>query len=122
MSQRSLRIAIIGAGPGGCLLGRLLHLANIQCTIFEAEESLDFRAQGGTLDLRTGLPALRAADVYDEYLKYSRFDGSALGVCDKNAKFYFHVGASKVGNPEMDRADLRGLLLRSLPDGMVRVS
>jgi 2-polyprenyl-6-methoxyphenol hydroxylase-like FAD-dependent oxidoreductase len=120
MPQFSPRIAIIGAGPGGCLLGRLLHLANLQCTIFEAEESLDFRSQGGTLDLRGGLEALRRAGVYDEYLKYSRFDGSAIGVCDKNAKFYFHVGASKVGNPEIDRAELRGLLLESLPEGMVR--
>lgn len=120
MSQSPPHIAVIGAGPAGCLLGRLLYLAGIQCTIFEAEESLDFRSQGGTLDLQSGLDALRAAGVYDEYMKYSRFAGSALGVCDKNATFYIKVGPSKYGNREIDRVDLRALLLRSLPDGMVR--
>lgn len=120
----SPRICIIGAGPAGCVLGRLLHLAGIECTIFEAEKSLDIRSQGGTLDLRLGIPALKAAGVYDEYLRFSRFDGSALTVCDKNGwkGFYMHMAASKHGNPEIDRADLRGLLLRSLPEGMVRWS
>jgi 2-polyprenyl-6-methoxyphenol hydroxylase-like FAD-dependent oxidoreductase len=124
MSQMSLRIGVIGAGPAGCILGRLLHLADIECTIFEAEESLDFRSQGGTLDLRLGLDALKAAGVHDEYLSFSRYDGSALTVCDKKGwkGFYIHMPASKHGNPEIDRAELRGLLLRSLPEGMVRWS
>lgn len=119
MSQPSPNIAIIGAGPAGCILGRLLHQANIQCTIFEAEESLDFRSQGGTLDLNSGLEAIKAANIYEEYLTYSRFDGSALGLYDKDAKFNIRMPASKYGNPEIDRAELRALLLRSLPDGMV---
>ena len=100
-SKPPFKIAIIGAGPAGCMLARLLHhLANIECTIFEAEESLDFRSQGGTLDFNAGLGALKAAGLYEEFLKFSRFDGSALGVCDKNAKFYIHFGATKAGNPE----------------------
>lgn len=124
MSRMSPRIGIVGAGPAGCILSLLLHLANIDCVIFEAEESLDFRSQGGTLDLRLGLDALKAAGVYDEYLSFSRYDGSALTVCDKNGwkGFYIHMPASKHGNPEIDRAELRGLLLRSLPAGMVRWS
>jgi 2-polyprenyl-6-methoxyphenol hydroxylase-like FAD-dependent oxidoreductase len=88
--------------------------------IFEAEESLDFRSQGGTLDLNSGLEAIKAASLYDEYLEYSRFDGSALGLYDKDAKFHMRIPASKYGNPEIDRVELRALLLRSLPDGMVR--
>jgi len=114
------KIAIIGAGPAGCMLGRLLSLAGIPCTIFESESSLDVRSQGGTLDLNAGLKAVKRAELWEEYLKFSRFDGSAIGVCDKNADFLFKAGASKVGNPEIDRVELRRLLLRSLPEGTVK--
>lgn len=83
------------------MLARLLHhLASIECTIFEAEDSLHFRSQGGTLDFSSGLGALKAAGLYEEFLRLSRFDGAALGVCDKHAKFYMRVGATKAGNPE----------------------
>lgn len=46
-----LKIAIIGAGPAGCLLARLLQMSNkeISLTIFESEGSINFRSQGGTL-------------------------------------------------------------------------
>ena len=116
------KIAIIGAGPAGCMLGRLLHLANIEATIFEAEASCNFRNQGGSLDLskKSGIAAIKAAGLFDEYLKFCRFDGSALGVCNKKAHFYFQIGASKHGNPEIDRSELRSLLANSLPEGMIR--
>ena len=116
------KIAIVGAGPAGCMLGRLLHNAGIKVTIFEGESSLDVRSQGGTLDLNSGLQAVKKAGLWDEYLQYSRFDGSAIGLCDKNATFFFKIGASKAGNPEIDRVELRRLLLRSLPDGAVKWS
>ncbi|KAL5116114.1 hypothetical protein ACEQ8H_006010 [Pleosporales sp. CAS-2024a] len=80
----SISIAIIGAGPGGCMLARLLHVHNITCTIFEAETGIDFRSQGGTLDLRTktGLHALKEAKLWDEFLKYARYDGEVQGGFD----------------------------------------
>lgn len=118
------KIAIIGAGPAGCMLARLLLLGNISATVFEGEASLDVRSQGGTLDLheQTGLAAIRAAGLDDEYLKYARYDGAAIGICDKNAKFYVRFGASSHGNPEIDRSELRSLLTRSLPEGTVKWS
>jgi 2-polyprenyl-6-methoxyphenol hydroxylase-like FAD-dependent oxidoreductase len=116
------KIAVIGAGPAGCMLARLLLLGNISATVFEGEASLDVRSQGGTLDLheKSGLAVIRAAGLYNEYLKYARYDGAALGICDKNAKFYIHFGASSHGNPEIDRSELRSLLTRSLPEGTVK--
>lgn len=118
----TFKIAIIGAGPSGCMLARLLHLANIEATIFEAEVSCNFRNQGGTLDLskKCGIAAIKAAGLYDKYVKLCRFDGSALGVCDKKAHCYFQIGASEYGNPEIDRSELRSLLANSLPEGMIR--
>lgn len=47
----SPRVAIVGAGPGGLVLARLLHLANVSFTLYEAEPSRTSREQGGSLDL-----------------------------------------------------------------------
>jgi 2-polyprenyl-6-methoxyphenol hydroxylase-like FAD-dependent oxidoreductase len=73
------RIAIIGAGPAGCTLARLLiHKGvNLDITIFEGEKALDARTQGGTLDLHTesGIAALRECGLHDEFVNLARFDG-----------------------------------------------
>lgn len=122
------RIAIIGAGPAGCTLARLLLLANVPVKIFEAETSLDMRDQGGTLDLHdsTGLTALKEAGLYDEFLKYARFDGDAVNVCDKKMVRYIHLRSTAEGSwfsprrPEIDRMRLRQLLLHSLPEDMIQ--
>ena len=74
----SLNVAIVGAGPAGCTLARLLQRskASIKVTVFEGEASLDARTQGGTLDLHTerGIAALKKAELYDEFLELARFD------------------------------------------------
>jgi 2-polyprenyl-6-methoxyphenol hydroxylase-like FAD-dependent oxidoreductase len=73
-------VAIIGAGPAGCTLARLIQCANapIDVTIFESDASLSARSQGGTLDLHTdtGLAALRKGELYAEFLKHARFEGN----------------------------------------------
>jgi 2-polyprenyl-6-methoxyphenol hydroxylase-like FAD-dependent oxidoreductase len=73
------KIAIIGAGPAGCTLARLLQVAEIpvEVTIFESDATPNVRSQGGTLDLHTdtGLAAMKKADLYNEFLKHARFDG-----------------------------------------------
>lgn len=120
------KIAIIGAGPAGCTLARLLLNASIPVTVFEGETSIDARAQGGTLDLHdaTGLKALKEAGLYDEFLKYARFDGEALSITDKNLKSYIRLRGSTAetsrGRPEIDRARLRQIQVESLPPDVIR--
>jgi 2-polyprenyl-6-methoxyphenol hydroxylase-like FAD-dependent oxidoreductase len=73
------KIAIIGAGPAGCTLAKLLLHAEtpVDLTLFEGEKSLDARTQGGTLDLHTesGIEALKRCGLHDEFLRLARFDG-----------------------------------------------
>lgn len=123
-----LKIAIIGAGPAGCMLARLLtrRSKDIDVTIFESEHDIDFRSQGGTLDLhvKTGQQALKEAGLYHEFLKYARFDSEAMAFADKNLLCYVKFGGNKqgstTGRPEIDRPQLRKLLYESLPDGIVQ--
>jgi len=122
------KIAIVGAGPAGCMLARLLtHRANnIDVIIFEGEESLDLRAQGGTLDLhvKTGQRALKEAGLYDAFLKYARFDGEAMSLADKNLLCYVKINGnsakSTTGRPEIDRPKLRQILFENLPEHTVK--
>lgn len=127
------KIAIVGAGPGGCMLARLLHESgsSIAVTIFEGEASFNYRSQGGTLDLRsgTGLEAIRKAGLWDEFQKYARYDGESLLVTDKNLTTWMRRSPRKDGNdgknhlqeaPEIDRKDLRRILMKSLPSDTVR--
>ncbi len=120
------KVAIIGAGPAGTTLARLLIRASIPVTIFEGESSMSVRAQGGTLDLHTstGLKALREAGLFEEYAQYARYDGEAMNLADKNLVSVIKVGGttetSSRGRPEIDRARLRQILVDSLPEGTIR--
>lgn len=122
------KIAIVGAGPAGCMLARLLTYRgqNISVTIFEGEDSINFRSQGGTLDLhtKTGQRALREAGLYDEFFKFARFDSEAITMADKNFLCYIKLNGNKdgstTGRPEIDRYQLRKLLYESLPQGIVQ--
>lgn len=119
-------IAIIGAGPAGCTLARLLIRASIHVTIFEGESSSGIRAQGGSLDLHTdtGLKALEEAGLMVEYEKYARYDGEAINLTDKNLKSFVKLGgttkATSRGRPEVDREKLRKILLESLPKDTIQ--
>ena len=45
------RIGVIGAGPAGLVVARILQMNNIPCTLFERDSSAVTRAQGGVLDM-----------------------------------------------------------------------
>lgn len=126
--MRTFKVAIVGAGPAGCMLARLLtrDSEHIDVTVFEGEDGLDYRSQGGTLDLhvKTGQRALKEAGLYDEFLKHARFDSEAMALADKNLLCYVKVGGnaakSTTGRPEIDRPKLRQILYESLPGGTVK--
>ena len=115
-------IAILGAGPAGLTLGRLLHLANIDFVIFEREESASKAFnRGGTLDLHTdsGQLALKEAGLYDEFKARARHNVTNK-IADSQGTIFMEPDGEGEDKPEIDRKDLRMLLLRSVPEEKVR--
>ncbi|KAL6245505.1 hypothetical protein RBB50_007504 [Rhinocladiella similis] len=118
----SLKVAIVGAGPAGCLLARFLLKAGIEVAVFEAESSPAARSQGGTLDLhpKTGIAALEEAGLGVELAKLLRRSGSRLKIVDRMLQPYFYLPPAMHNAPEIDREQLRTLLLTSIPDHIIR--
>lgn len=111
------------------MLARLLHQASIPCTIFEGETSINYRSQGGTLDLRgsTGLAAIKAAGLWEQFQDYVRYDGESLLVTDKFLTTWVRRKPGRKDKPnklqeapEIDRAVLRKMLVDSVPAECVR--
>ncbi len=116
-------VAIVGAGPGGATLARLLHRAGFAVRVLERDTSPDARPQGGSLDLRpdSGQRAIDAAGLTAEFARRSRDDAKAFRMIDANGQEMPGAGhdTHEDAGPEIDRGDLRGMLLDALPDGMV---
>lgn len=112
-------VTIIGAGPGGLTLARLLQVRNVAVRLFEHDTSVSSRDQGGSLDLRDdgGQKALVNANLIDEFKKFSRPEGEELKILDMSGKIVFEEPANNANDtkrPEIDRQVLRKLLVDSL--------
>ena len=117
------RIAIIGAGPGGLTLARILHCAGIAASVFEKEAHALERPQGGTLDLHAddGQLALKRAGLEAEFRRIARYEDQGSRLYDKHGTLLFaDDDATDSDRPEVDRTALREILLASLPGGAVR--
>ncbi|WP_431256955.1 FAD-dependent oxidoreductase [Roseateles chitinivorans] len=116
-------IAIVGAGLGGLMLARVLHVHGIASTVYEAEASPTARTQGGMLDIHddSGQLALKAARLHDEFVRLIHPGGQASRVLDQHgAVLLDHPDDGLGGRPEVRRGELRRLLLDALPAGTVQ--
>ncbi|MBS1602286.1 MAG: FAD-dependent monooxygenase [Bacteroidetes bacterium] len=124
-----MKIAIIGGGPGGLTLARLLQQKGVDVKVFERDADRHVRVQGGALDLHeeSGLAALRAAGLLDVFRRKYRPGADKMKIMDGEGTIYFdqhkeedhYDFGDEHFRPEIDRGPLRDILLDSLAPGTV---
>jgi 2-polyprenyl-6-methoxyphenol hydroxylase-like FAD-dependent oxidoreductase len=118
-------IAIVGGGPGGLTLARLLQQGGATVVVYERDQSRSARVQGSALDLHegSGLAALEAAGLMEAFWANHRSDLDRLRLTDASGTILHdhHRRMSGAGKrPEIERGPLRDLLLDSLEPETVR--
>jgi 2-polyprenyl-6-methoxyphenol hydroxylase-like FAD-dependent oxidoreductase len=112
------RIAVVGGGPAGLTFARVLHRHGHPVTVLEREPGPDSRPPGGTLDLHEGLGqlALDKAGLLAEFQALSRPEGQAMRILDTDGTVLrdWRPRPDERANPEIDRGQLRDLLLGPL--------
>ncbi|MFL9845600.1 FAD-dependent oxidoreductase [Flavobacterium rhizosphaerae] len=119
MNIKEKKIAIVGGGPGGLTLARLLQQEGLNITVYERDVNKDARVQGANLDLHeeSGLAALKKANLLDAFYANYLPDAGKLRIMDNRGKIYLddhteeHIAEHR---PEIDRGPLRKILLESL--------
>lgn len=118
------QIAIIGGGPGGLTLARLLQLKGADVKVYERDLNKDARVQGSPLDLHehSGLAALRAADLLEEFKENYLPGADKTTLTNEKAEVFLSDHETEQTEdfghehfrPEIDRGALRKILLDSL--------
>jgi len=121
--MQKLKVGIVGAGPGGLTLARILHLHGVSVTVFEREQFSSVRPQGGSLDMHadTGQLAIQYAGLTTEFKHIARYEDQEGRIYDKHGKLHFlDADTSAKDRPEVDRGHLRQMLLDSLPPEVIQ--
>ncbi|MGJ1242698.1 FAD-dependent oxidoreductase [Sphingobacterium siyangense] len=125
MKLQDKKVAVVGGGPGGLTLAKLLQSKGVNVTVYERDSNKEVRQQGATLDLHeeSGLEALRRANLMNEFKASFRPDAGRLRVLDEQAiiKMDEHELQDKdqEDRPEIDRAPLRDILISALHEDTI---
>jgi 2-polyprenyl-6-methoxyphenol hydroxylase-like FAD-dependent oxidoreductase len=129
MLLKNKEVAVVGAGPGGLTLARLLQQKGVTVKVYERDRDQYVRQQGATLDLHheTGLKALRKCGLIEEFRQNYRPGAERVTITDNNATIHYTERNnepvsdldSEYARPEIDRGPLRDLLIESLQDNTI---
>src|ERR1700761_6098002 len=91
MLIKDKQIAIVGAGPGGLTLARLLQLKGANVKVYERDMNKNARVQGSPLDMHkgSGWAALREADLIDAFKKNVRKGADKKIIVNEQADIVF---------------------------------
>ena len=112
------KVAIIGAGPVGLTMARLLQQQKgIEVTVYERDKDAQARIWGGTLDLHksSGQEAMKKAGLLETY--YALALPMGIIFADEQANILSTkkpTPENQYDNPEINRNALRKMLLDSL--------
>lgn len=116
------KVAIIGGGPVGLTMAKLLQQNNIDITVYERDTNPQARIWGGTLDLHksSGQEAMKKAGLLQTYydlalpmgINFADEEGNILSTRNPTPENQFD-------NPEINRSALRKMLLDSLKSDTV---
>ena len=122
--MQNKKIAIVGGGPGGLTLARLLQLKGANVKVYERDLNKDARMIGSPLDMHegSGMAALREANLLNEFKKNFRPGADKTVIVNERAEIFFSDHETKLDvyfgsehfRPEIDRGSLRNMLLESL--------
>ena len=114
-------ITIVGGGLGGLTLASILHKYGVETTIYEMDASPTARNQGGNLDMHedSGLFALRQAGLYEAFREKVTAASDDMLLLDKAGRVLMQTDGNDT-RPEIERGDLRSILLQSMPASFIR--
>ncbi|MEO6838658.1 MAG: NAD(P)/FAD-dependent oxidoreductase [Ginsengibacter sp.] len=118
MLLKNKKVAIIGAGPVGLTMAKLLQKKGIDVTGYERDKDAQTRIWGGTLDLHkgSGQDALEKAGLLETY--YTMSIPMGITMTDEQGKV-LSLKPPQYDNPEINRNNFRTLLLDSLKSDTV---
>ncbi|MDJ1500680.1 NAD(P)/FAD-dependent oxidoreductase [Xanthocytophaga agilis] len=122
MLLKNKKVAIIGAGPVGLTITRLLQQKGIDVTVYERDKDPQARIWGGTLDLHkdSGQKAMKKAGLLDMYYELAIPMGIIMADEQGNVLSTRKITPeNQYDNPEISRNALRTLLLDSLANDTV---
>ncbi|TCN57437.1 FAD-dependent monooxygenase [Flavobacterium circumlabens] len=124
MLLENKQVAIVGGGPGGLTLARLLQLQNAAVKVYERDLNKNARVQGSPLDMHeeSGLAAIHKAHLFEAFKTNFMPGADKTLILDENATIHLSDHDTNreedFGNayfrPEIDRGALRKMLLESL--------
>lgn len=122
MLLKNKKVAIIGAGPVGLTMAKLLQQVGVEITVYERDKDAQTRVWGGTLDLHknSGQKAMKKAGLLQTYYDLSQ----PMGVIFADEKGTIlstrkPTLENQYDNPEINRNALRNMLLHSLKSNTV---